>query len=71
MGSHGLPKHGNNARVVRLRYVEAQEGRGRLRNAEHIAWGKHDVVCHGQTSEGRGILAVGQAAPKIKAAARQ
>ena len=53
-----------------MRDIEAHEFRGALRDAEHIAWSKDDVLVQGPARKCSGILALRQSAPEIKAAAR-
>src|ERR1700722_557296 len=67
---HRLFEHFENAGMGAERDVEAHEAASRLRQAEHIAWRKDDVVLQSMSRDVGGVEALGQARPQEYAAAR-
>ncbi len=64
-----LREHGEYTGVDHLRHVEAHELGRRLRKAEDVAGGEHEVLVQRRAGKVGGIETVRQAAPEIEAAA--
>jgi hypothetical protein len=70
MRSYRPLKNSQDARISRLRDVEPKKRSSRLRDAEHIARGKNNVLFNGHARKRSGILTLRQATPEVEAPTR-